>query len=314
MDKLNEKQIIYDLCSKKDELNLTWKDIQYKLREHGIYKSVDFIRHEWYGIVNKQIVDNKNVGCTILSLSDLHIPYQISLDEIVAKYKNKVDILVFNGDEQDCQSISSFPKMYRKSFIEELILTRKIIIDLIDKINAQIVVFIDGNHSKRTSNYFSKKLDSDIMELMPSSSLELIINTGFTRYNHETHTKEYFSPLREVLDEVEIVYDGSYYCQIGKTLFVHPYSFSSSILKTVEKCAIHFSRQQSSFDTIVMGHTHRLGFYKWGNINLFEQGCLCKQMDYTEGKLIQQSANGYMYIVQDKEGNLIYDMSKLEVI
>jgi predicted phosphodiesterase len=312
---LEETQYMYGLCENKKKNKHSWGDISCLMKDkYNLKLSGDFIRHKWYGAHEKDMLDNKDIGNRILCLSDLHIPYQIPIGNIVDKYANKVDILVFNGDEQDCQSISSFPKAYRKSFLDELISTRSIIIDIIEQINPQKVVFIDGNHNKRMITYFGKHLDSDVIQLMPSSNLELIINTGFTKYNHETHTKEYFSPLREVMDKIDIYYDGNYYNQIGKTLFVHPYTFSNSPMKTVEKCAIYFSREKSDFDTIVMGHTHRTGYYRWGEVHLFEQGSLCKEMEYTTGRIGYQQSNGYMYIVQDKEGNLIYDKTKLEVI
>lgn len=312
---LEARKYMFELCSRKKKEKLTYKHISNLIKEnYGVVLTPDFIRHEWYGIRNQGDIENVNVGNRILCLSDLHIPYHLPLQDISRKYANKVDTLVINGDEQDCQSISSFPKAYRKPFLDELILTRSIIIELIKQINPQKVVFVNGNHNMRMISYFSKNLDADVMELMPDSNLELLINTGFTRYNHDTHTKEYFSPLREVMNEIDIYYDSNYYAQIGKTLFVHPFAFSNSPMKTVEKCAIHFSREKNDFDTIVMAHTHRVGYYKWGDTHLFEQGSLCKEMQYTHGKLGYQQANGYIYLIQDKEGNLMYDKTRLEVI
>ena len=48
---------------------------------------------------------------TILSLSDLHVPFQLDF-HILGDFKG-VDVLQLNGDIIDCQSFRKFPKVYR---------------------------------------------------------------------------------------------------------------------------------------------------------------------------------------------------------
>ena len=44
------------------------------------------------------------------------------------------------------------------------------------------------SHDLRFQNYLAKNLDSDILELMPKTALELILIDGFNHYNKELHT------------------------------------------------------------------------------------------------------------------------------
>jgi predicted phosphodiesterase len=57
------------------------------------------------------------VALTILSISDLHIPFQLNY-ELLKDYRNKIDILQLNGDIVDCQAFSKFSKQYRISPME----------------------------------------------------------------------------------------------------------------------------------------------------------------------------------------------------
>ena len=56
-----------------------------------------------------------------------------------------------------------------------------------------------------------------------------------------------------------------------------------------------------------------MGFYKVGDIKMYEQGGWCKldMLDYADGKLQDPQQNGYMYLALDKDGNIIEDKTKL---
>lgn len=77
------------------------------------------------------------VATTILSISDLHVPFQLDY-ELLENYRN-VDILQINGDVVDCQAISKFPKQYRISPMNEMIEGRQYLIDLIKYVNPKKV-------------------------------------------------------------------------------------------------------------------------------------------------------------------------------
>jgi predicted phosphodiesterase len=255
------------------------------------------------------------INTRILSISDLHVPYQLPI-ETYKDYVGKVDILQINGDVGDCQGISKFPKAYRVSPMEELIETRQHLIDLIEYIKPKRVVVTYGNHDVRFQSYFAKNLDTDILELMPKTSLELILVDGFKHYNKRERAKIEYKPLIDVFDDVEIEYTDNWFCQIGETIFCHPTAFSSGILKTAEKAMMWFRNEGFQFKSLVMAHTHRIGQYTIGNTTIYEQGCCCdvKKVHYSDGLLVNSQKEGFIYICQDIDGNVIKDQTQLEVL
>jgi len=244
----------------------------------------------------------------ILSISDTHVPFQLPVSTY-ASYAGKVDILQLNGDITDCQAISKFPKAYRVSPMEEIIEARQYIIDLIELIKPKKVITVYGNHDIRFQNYFSKNLDSDLLELMPKTSLELILVDGFNHYDKRNHTKVWYEPLQKVLEDVEIEYNDNWFCQIGESIFCHPLAFKSGNLKTAEDAMNYFRNEGYQFTSLIMAHTHRVGNFKIGNTMLYEQGCCCdvKKANYTDGRLTKSQKEGFLFLGQDKDGKVIKD-------
>ena len=251
----------------------------------------------------------------ILAISDLHVPYQLPI-ETFSDYVGKVDILQINGDITDCQGISSFPRTYRGSPMEEIIECRQYLIDLFEYLKPKEVIITFGNHDARFQSYFAKNLDTDILELMPHTSLDLIFNDGFNHYNKKNKTKVWYEPLNKVFDNIDVQYAGNWFCQIGDTIFCHPLSFNSGMLKTSERAMQWFRNEGYIFSSLIMAHTHRIGEYIVGNTTIYEQGCCCdvKSNNYSDGKLINSQKEGFLYICQDKNGKIIKDKTKQIVI
>lgn len=307
-----EKQ--YKLSNEKKENGMSWKDISEALKEEfGVKLSPDYIRHEYYALQSHNEVVEQDIFTKILVLSDQHYPYTVSLD-FLNQYKGKVDVLVINGDEQDCQAISKYPKYYREPFMKELIGTRRMLIKTIEMVNPKKVVFTKGNHNTRFIRYFAANLDPDILGLLPETNLDLIVNDGFYDYDHKNKVKVFYEPLCNVFEDIEVVYNGEWYEKVGKTVFAHPEAYKGGILATAEKCSQYFNQIGLSYDTIVLGHTHQLGFTLIGDKHLFESGCLCKGMTYRDGKLTKPQKQGYLYLMQDEEGRLLFDKSKIKVL
>jgi predicted phosphodiesterase len=279
--------------------------------------SSDEVRKRMYGM--KYLIDVLEIERyfeklykKILSISDLHTPFQLPI-ETFKDYKEKVDILVLNGDLQDAQSVSKFPKKYRIPFDEEMIETRQYIIDLINYIKPKKVYINKGNHEDRLLKLLSDKLNDDLLRILPDSPLDLIINDGFKITNRRNKTETWYSPVKEIFNDIEIIYTRDWKCKIGKTIFAHPLAYSSGMLKTTEKAVNYFLREDRDFDTIVLAHTHKLGSFLQGNIYLYEQGCSCKteELSYTDGYLTLPAQKGFIFVCQDKDGNLIHDKTKL---
>lgn len=299
------------LFEHKDEYGLCCDEIAVLLNDE---QGTDYGESKWrkdYAMFSKgrayeRSLRDGSIANRILCLSDFHVPFQLPV-ETFADYAGRVDTLVLSGDIGDCQSLSKFPKAYRVSPMEELIETRSYLITLIDYIKPKKVVVLYGNHDIRFQSYLAKNLDSDILELMPQTSLELIFVDGFKHYDKRLLAKVSYPALKDVIEDVEIDYIGNWHTQIGDTIFCHPIAFSGGIMKTAEKAMGYFRNEGSDFSTLVLAHTHRIGSYKMGDTMLYEQGCCCdvNKLHYGDGKLTPSQKEGFIYFGQDINGHTI---------
>ena len=280
--------------------------------------SSDVARRMFYGakkVIDAIEEDEERVNedeTRILCISDMHIPFNRDIKEFF-KYKGKVDTLVLNGDIIDNYSMSNFTKMYRLSLVEELIQARELLIELIEEIKPKKVTVVTGNHEIRLGKKIADKIGSDLLDLMPRDALAFLFDTGFNYYDRIKKCKTVYTPIDEEVD-CEVNYVGNFWTKEGKTIFVHPQAFRGTTLGTVGKAYDYFTAIGEDFQSIIMAHTHKLGMYVMNDKYLYEQGTCANlnHMDYQDLKLPKYSqVNGYMYIVQDKEGNLIYDKTKL---
>lgn len=294
----------------------SFEDLSELLFGEGNCFSESEVRKRMYGM--KRLIEiiekEKNVGVatTILSLSDLHVPFHKPM-MLLSDYSGSIDILQLNGDILDMMSISKFPKAYRISPIDEMIVARQYLIDLIIFLKPKKVIANYGNHELRLGNYLNKNLDNELKDLMPETALDYIFLDGFFYYDKKMKTKTYYEPLINVFDDIEIEYTGKWYSQIGKTIFCHPKAFSSAPLRTAEKAVAWFRNEGFNFDSLVMAHTHRVGSYSIGNTSIYEQGAFCEteKMEYADGQLTNSQKQGCVLICQDETGKLIYEKTKL---
>lgn len=308
------------LCENKNYYGLTFEQIAVLLNaENGKSYGESAYRKKFKDFNRGRIYEREHsseyVAQRVLAISDLHVPYHYPVNVFKA-YAGNVDVLVLNGDIMDCQSISFFPKKYRINLVQEMVLARQYIIDLIGLISPRKVIITKGNHEHRMIRYLSDRLNEDLMNLMPDSPMDLIVNDGFKDNDRFKKTETYYPPLREVFEDqnINIYYNGDWYCRVGNVIFAHPLSYSSSMMKTTEKAVTYFTRTENrTFTAIVMAHTHKVGFYKVGDIKMYEQGCCCKldMLDYADGKLQDPQQNGCIYLALDKDGNIIEDKTKL---
>lgn len=306
-------QIRCCLAKKRKETDMDWVEIRDML---GLDITTDHLRKLSCGIelYDNYIHNNPMIDNRILAISDLHIPFNLPID-IYKSYSGKVDTLVLNGDIEDCQSCSKFSKKYRVNVDQEMVMTRNFIIELVHMISPKRVVIVKGNHEHRMGRYLSDKLNEDIMSIMPDTPMDLIVNEGFRVRDRINKTETWYSPIKELFkeDEIEISYNREWWVKVGKTIFAHPLSYSTGMLKTTEKAVEYFLRIDRDFDSIVLAHTHKLGSYIQGNIKMYEQGCCCdlNKLDYLDGYLTIPNQNGFMYICQDKDGYIISEHTKL---
>ena len=301
------------LAKKRRETDLDWVEIRDML---GLDITPDQLRKVAVGYeeYDSYIHDGAHIANRILSISDLHIPFNLPL-ETFSTYANRVDTLVLNGDIMDCQSISSFTKKYRVDFVEEMVTARQYLIDFITMIHPRKVYVVKGNHEYRMLKYLSDRLHEDLLSIMPDSPLDLIVNDGFKQRDRIHGRESWYCPLAGLFAEsgIDVVYDGNWWVKVGKVIFAHPLSYSSGMLKTTEKAVNFFLRQDREFTSLVLGHTHKLGSYIQGNIAMYEQGCCCQldQLDYADGKLYLPSQNGFIYMGLDDQGAPIKNQTEL---
>lgn len=305
------------LFEHKDEYDLDCQDIADRLNnESGEQWTESKFRKDFKVFNRGRLYERKKntdgVATRILDLSDFHYPYQLPI-ETFSEYVGRVDILVLNGDIVDMKDISRFQRTYRNSPMDEIIGCRTYLIALIEYLQPKKVVVTHGNHEIRFGNYLAKNLDSDITELMPQTPLELIFEDGFNHYDKVNRAKVWYEPLNRIFNAIEIVYTNNWYVKIGKTIFAHPLAYSSGMLKTTEKAVNFFYRTVKDFDAIILAHTHKLGSFIQGGVYMFEQGACChtELMNYNDGKLVYPQQKGFIYLCQDKDGNLIFDKTKL---
>lgn len=303
------------LAKKRGNTDMDWAEIRDML---GLEITPDQLRKQAVGYekYDNYIHGYGGVATTIMSVSDLHVPYQLPLSTF-SDYVDKINILQINGDVVDCQALSKFPKQYRISPMEEMISGRQYLIDLIEYIKPRKVICNYGNHDKRFANYLAKNLDSDLLELLPDTSLELIFNDGFRHYDKKSKSKIWYEPLSKVIDDIEIEFVDDWKSKIGKTWFVHPLAYKQGTLATVEQAKNYLQDTcKDPFDAVVMAHTHAVGDTTKGYIRLFEQGACCdvNKMNYMDGRLSKPQKMGFAIICQNENGELIQEKSKVVVL
>src|SRR5574344_31275 len=254
----------------------------------------------------------RGVETRILSISDLRVPFQKPVS-VFSEYTSKSYIVQMKGDIVDFAGLSSFPKMFRSSPVEEMIKARKYLIDLIAMLRPKRVVVTYGNHDARFGTALAKALDNELIELTPETELDYIFNDGFYHYDKMAHTRAYYEPICEVFPDISIEYAGKWYAQIGQVIFCHPRAFKSAPMKTAQDAMMWFRNEGMVFSGLVMAHTHRLGNYAVGNTVLYEQGCCCEtsKMSYANGRLTMSQKEGFLYLCLDKDGAPIRECSKL---
>lgn len=254
----------------------------------------------------------QNIATRVLAISDLHVPFQLPVSTF-SEYAGNIDVLVINGDSVDMLSCSKFPKVYRQSPMDEIVECRQYLIELIELLRPREVFLTNGNHEARFQAYLAKNLDNDLLELMPSSPLDLIITEGLRRYDKRNKAKVWYDPLVKVFPDMKFHYNGEWHCRVGSVIFAHPLTFSSGNLRTAERTLDYFLKNdRKPITACILGHTHRSGDIRKGLIYIFEQGACCQtdKMSYTDGRLSDAQQKGFMFVALDKNGDLLYESTK----
>lgn len=246
-----------------------------------------------------------NANKKVLSLSDLHIPFE-NPDVIMNAIKehSDADVLVLNGDIFEVYALSKWPKkkvILLKHEYRIAVEWMKLFTSIFPKI-----ILVSGNHENRIASYFNANIDSQANFLVSKDILSRLAN-GYD-FNEEEGTFE------KVHDWNNVHYDGGlmkYYTIIGKTIFIHPNDFSSVHMRTSVNHADDLM-QTEDFECMVMGHTHKMGTYIWKNKLIIEQGCCCVPMDYEKSGRARKSPQAYgaAVVYMDNKGHVDFNKTQ----
>lgn len=243
----------------------------------------------------------------ILTFSDLHVPFFLWEDmKLALQTHSDADVVVLNGDILDAYIFSTFTKSKRIAALKEYISAFDLVKILSD--NFDSVVIVSGNHDYRTSRAVSSSgLEKEATQILRPDLLARIANGEELNEYAELVEKHSFS-------NVHYQKQDSWYVRIGKTIFCHPSGFGNRYPgATVVKLLDHFSSRmhEDDFDSIVVGHTHKV--YKGivaGKL-LIEQGAMAHSLPYQfkPDLRFKNAINGYAIIYQDSNGNTNFNDS-----
>jgi len=237
----------------------------------------------------------------ILSLSDLHVPFE-NTETIIHALENHgdADILVINGDFLEQYAISRWGKSQTllleweyKIAIEWM----KLFTEMFEEVH-----LVRGNHDDRLKKYLNDSVDP-MVNFMIEDDILVKIAEGYD-FNDEGR-------LEQKYDFSNVYYKPGllgWITKIGKCIFAHPTGSSGVPMRTVIQAATSFMTNEN-FQALVIGHTHKMGKLVWRDKLLIEQGCCCVPLDYqSDGKMkYLPQAFGYAVVYMDELGNVDFD-------
>lgn len=260
-------------------------------------------------IKRKGLIPENKIARKILTVSDIHFPFARNdlLKQILEEHAD-ADICVINGDMLEGYAASRWPKTKAVSSLIEYQCAFEFV--KLCSETFEHVYLVDGNHDIRTAdNLKNQGISSSAADILRPNLLARIANGERLDQTGMLVEKLDFNNVHYSLNE-------SWYVRIGKTIFAHPWNKGGSapgysVKKTYEYFRARYD--YDDFDSIVIGHTHKI--YK-GIINstlLIEQGCLATSLDYAFSPRMQYNSdngmNGFAIVYQDKEGNTDFNYS-----
>ena len=305
--RLTEEQI--DFGKALMERGFTYYDISIEYyQKFGIYIHPESVRYyltrkDKPKLSTREKLEDDGIE-KILVLSDLHVPYnRDDLLDIVAKHKDEISMIVFNGDIIDCKPISKYNELGRGSLSDEMARCHEILKQINDMTPNVKKVLVQGNHEIRLAKYMATN-PSELNDLHTDNVLREIVE-GFKVVNHEKGQVTYFGKLDnyEVLDTWYFVDRGVVYC--------HPISFSKIPARTAYNAVEYFVRNGFDFNTCLVAHTHHYGACRNLGKYCVETGSLCAPQPYAStGKLTFVPQDSGYHLVVLKNGKYDVNLSR----
>lgn len=254
--------------------NKSWYDIADELTDKY---GVDFTANQ----IRKRIrrTDTNPAMKSVGVLCDFHVPMELPnvLKIIEDNLRGRVDSIIIDGDLFDVYSLSIFPKRKFILMRDEL----KRAYEILEVLTSWFsnVILIKGNHDDRFARYIYDKITPEVQFLIDKNILNRLKN-GFEYEDEITNEAVYYPPLEglTVINE--------WWYKYNDVIFAHPSSFFKTEMQTVVKTYDYFVNKGITCKALFIGHTHHAGIvFKNGVVMLIEGGCLCKDMEYAEGKV-----------------------------
>lgn len=256
--------------------------------------------------VNTGLISKANIARKILSISDIHFPFaRTDLLESIVEEHADADVCVVAGDILDGYIWSTFSKSKNVAAHHEYMMGFELIRNLRETF--PMVAVISGNHDVRLAKGLGRAgFTRDQTNVLGLDLLARISNG---------EELDEFGRLVRKHDFSNVVYQQpeSWFVQIGKTIFAHPHGWKDGPGGTVYKLDQIFADRFGTkyYDSIVIGHTHKLFKGIYHNRMLIEQGSLSARQDYEHKPDLKftHAMNGYSVIYQDQNGNTCFNMS-----
>lgn len=246
--------------------------------------------------INK-IEASKKYG-TYFVINDLHEPFaerkllkRILLDPEVIKIKT----CIINGDLFQMDVASKF-LVDKDELIKESLDKGSEILEVLAN-QFETVYIVEGNHDRYPRRELIKSIKNGLKLLVKDVyAIQSAINDLYEKNN---------------IENIKFVFGNE--LKLGNVYFAHPDYFCSVPGQTVIGMADSYLAKDRNVNAVIIGHTHAAhsGIYK--NIAVYENCCLCKNMDYIKGAQRRRSpwVLGYGIYTINPDGNLDTNKSKV---
>jgi predicted phosphodiesterase len=244
----------------------------------------------------------------IVWLGDIHVPFHKieEIEQIIEEHEGAY-MCVIGGDFFDAAGISSFRKNKFVPLLEEYVICSELLDIIAQKF--KWVLLIQGNHEARWERQVLSKMHLEAMGMAPGL-LKRLANGD--RYDPEEKEWYNIGKMENVLCPMGRDGQVNWFFQVGKTIFCHPEKHSKIYGRPVQYAEEFFYKQGFDFDSIVMGHTHKLVQIWSKTCMMIEAGCLREEASYGMNPKLSYTPQtiGYAVIYQDKDGNTDQENSK----
>jgi predicted phosphodiesterase len=233
-----------------------------------------------------------------LVISDIHEPFgarnvikKILLDSEV----KKIDTCIIDGDLFQMDIASKFPQD-RDELIETSLNKGSEILEVLSNQFKQVYI-VEGNHDRHAKRELIKSIKNGLKRLIKDvSPIQTVIDELYEKNK---------------INNIQFTYGNELF--LGNVVFAHPDYFAGTMGQTVIGMADSYLAKNRNVNAVIIGHTHQIFFAQYKGIYVFENGCVCKEMDYIKGAKKHKTpwVLGYGIYSINKEGNLNIKESKV---